>query len=121
MSTTIDVTDVVEKLRTSFVTWATAYVYGLEIAVPGLEWVALPIISDLDRAAIEALLNLLSSSVIMEAFFLNTALRKAGQAQDYLAALAAKSALPATATREEFENAEKAEMAAFRSFVMVTA
>lgn len=117
---TIDITNVVENLRQSFVNWGVAYVYGLEVAVPGLEWVALPVISELDKTAIQAILDLISKSVIMEAFFINTTIRKASQAQDYVSAVDAKNSLPPTATKDEYEAAEKAEMSAFRNFVLIT-
>lgn len=117
---TIDITNVVENLRQSFVNWGVAYVYGLEVAMPGLEWVALPVISELDKTAIQAILDLISKSVIMEAFFINTTIRKASQAQDYVSAVDAKNSLPPTATKDEYEAAEKAEMSAFRNFVLIT-
>lgn len=117
---TIDITNIVEALRSSFVTWATAYIFGLEIATPGLEWMALPVISTLDQAVVKEILTLLTKAAVMEAFFMNTAIRKASQAQDYIDAVNAKINLPSTATFEEFTNAEKAEMDAFRNFVRVT-
>lgn len=88
--------------------------------MPGLEWVALPVISELDKTAIQAILDLISKSVIMEAFFINTTIRKASQAQDYVSAVDAKNSLPPTATKDEYEAAEKAEMSAFRNFVLIT-
>lgn len=120
MENTIDITTVVENMRTSFVAWGVAYVFGLEVAIPGMEWVALPIIAELDKAVVKAILDLLSKSIIMEAFFINTAIRKASQAHDFISAVEARNALPPTASQEEYENAEKNQMAAFRSFVMVT-
>lgn len=116
---TIDITNVVDSLKSTFITWAVAYVYGLEIAVPGLEWVAMPIIADLDKAAIKAIITLLVNSVVMEAFFLNTAIRKASQAQDYVDAITTKKSLPPTASQEEYAKAEAAECLAFRNFVML--
>lgn len=117
---TIDITDIVDNLKSTFVTWAVGYIYGQEIAVPGLEWVALPIISDLDQAALKAILNFLVESVVMEAFFLNTAIRKASQAQDYVDAITFKKSLPPTASQEIYAKAEAAECLAFRNFVMLS-
>jgi hypothetical protein len=117
---TIDITNVVEKMRETFVTWATAYIYGEEIAIPGLEWVALPILSTIDKDVITAILNVLTNSVLMEAFFLNTAIRKASQAQNYVDAINAKNSLPPTASDAEYEKAEQAEMLTFRNFVMLS-
>lgn len=117
---TIDITNVVSSLQSTFVSWAVAYVYGLEIAVPGLEWVALPVISELDEAALKALFNMLAGSAIMVAFFLNTAIRKASQAQDYVDAITTKNNLPPNTSQDDYAKAEQAEMLAFRNFVMLT-
>lgn len=117
---TIDITNVVESLRKSFVEWGVAYVFGLQVALPGMGWLALPIISDLDRAIIRAILNALSLSAVMEAFFLSTAIRKASQAQDYISAVDSKNALPPTATNKEIKDAEEKEMVAFRHLVILS-
>lgn len=119
MSPSIDITNLVENLRSSFVTWATAYIYGLEITVPGLEWVALPGLNIIDKAIITAILNLLTKSAVMEAFFLNTAVKKASQAEDYISAVVAKESLPLDASMEDYANAEAREISAFRTFVML--
>lgn len=117
---TIDITATVSNLQDSFITWGVAYVFGLEIAIPGMQWVADPIISTLDKAAVKAILTFISKSVIMEGFFINTAIRKASQAEDYISAINVKKSLPTTATDQEYANAESKEMLAFRNFVMVT-
>ncbi len=117
---TVDITDVVEAMRSAFVTWGTAYIFGLEIAIPGMGWLALPIIGDLDRALVRALLNLLSKSVVLEAFFLNTAIRKNSQANDFINAVNLKNNLPATATEAEYAYAESLQIAAFRDFVLLS-
>lgn len=117
---TIDITNVISSLKSSFLTWATGYVLAQELMIPGLQWLGLPIISYLNRALTKSVLNLLVNSTIMEAFFLNTAIKKASQAQDYIDTLNIKNNLPPTASNEEFENAEKREMAAFRNLVLLT-
>lgn len=120
-SGTIDITNIVESLRQSFVTWAVAYVYGEELLVPGLGgFVALPIIADVDRAIIKYVIDALSKSGIMLAFFENTAIRKAGQADTYVKSVEAKNNLPTTASDEDYEKLERAEMLAFRNFVAVS-
>jgi hypothetical protein len=117
----IDVTDLVEKARSTFVDWGVAYLFAEEVAVPGLEWVALPIIAELDKAAIRLILDGLSRSAVMQAFFLNTALRKATQANDYLDAVRAKEALADDVADADYERAERAEIKAFAEFVAITA
>lgn len=117
---TIDITDLVEKMRSTFVMWASAYLFGLIILVPGLGWIAFPVISSLVKAAVNWGVTALSKAAVLEAFFLNTSIRKASQAQDYIEALSEKNALPPTASDKEYEDAEKKEMEAFRNFVRVT-
>lgn len=110
----------VEKSRQTFVEWGVLYLYGLEVAIPGMEWVALPIISTIDKAIIRAVLDSISKSMVMGAFFLNTAVRKASEAQDYVDAVNAKNSLPEDVSDEEYEKFERAEMAAFVAFATVT-
>lgn len=117
---TVDISDVVSKLQSTFVTWATAYVFGVEIAIPGLEWVALPIISTIDKDLLKEVFILVANAPVMQAFFLNTAIKKASEAQDYIFAIEAKNNLSSSATKEEILNAEKLEMATFRNFVLLT-
>lgn len=117
---TIDITDLVEKTRSAFVDWAVTTIYAEEIATPGLEWVGLPVVKDIDQAILRAVLDALSKQAIMQAFFMNTTIRKASQAKDFLDALNAKNALPADATKEQYEQAERNQMDAFRRFVVVT-
>lgn len=117
---TIDITDTVESMRQTWVTWAVAFIFAEEAAIPGMEWVALPVISTIDKEILKIILDALSKSAVMLAFFTNTAIRKASQAADYVAALDAKKALPPTATDEEYKNAEKKELVAFRNFVAVS-
>lgn len=117
---TIDITNVVSSLQSSFVTWATNYVFGLEIAIPGMEWIALPGISTIDKAIVKGIINLLATSVVMESFFLNTAIKKASQAQDYVDTVTAKNSLPPTTSEDDYAKAEQLEIIAFRNFVSVT-
>lgn len=117
---TIDITSTVEAMRQSWVSWAVAFIFAEEVAIPGMEWVALPIVADIDKEVLKLILDALSKAAVMEAFFINTAIRKASQAADYVAAIDAKKKLPVNATEEEYKNAEKAEMLAFRNFVMVS-
>lgn len=119
-SDTIDITDLVEKMRESFVTWAVDYGFAAEIATPGLAWVAAPVVEALDKALLRYFLNVITKSAVMQTFFLNTAITKSVQSKDYLAAVQAKTSLPPTCTDEEYDNAEKAEIEAFRHLVLLT-
>lgn len=118
--TVIDLTDLVEKTRSAFVDWAVGFIFAEEIAIPGMEWVALPVISDIDRAIIKAVVDALSKAVVMQAFFLNTAIRKADQAQDFADAANALENLPKDASDATYKAAEAQRALAFRNFVMVT-
>jgi hypothetical protein len=117
---TIDITNVVESLRTAWVSWAVAYVFGLEVAIPGMAWVALPVISNIDRELLKLAFDFVSKSAEMQVFFLNTAVRKASQAKDFTDTVAKKNALPPSATDQEYADAEKAEILAFRNFVSLS-
>lgn len=119
-SGTIDITNVVENLRQVWVSWAVAYVFGLEAAIPGMAWIALPVISDVDKELLKIVFDFVSKSAEMQVFFMNTAIRKASQAKDFTDAVKAKNSLPPTASPQEFADAEKAQILAFRNFVMVT-
>ncbi len=117
---TIDITNLVEQMRQSFVSWAVLYLFGLEASIPGMEWVALPVLSTIDKEILQVILDALSKSGIMMAFFLNTAVKKASQAKDFTDAANALDGLPPTATDEEYENAERNKILAFRNFVMLS-
>ena len=119
-SGTIDLTGVVSSMQSTFVTWANTAVFAGLLTVPGMQWIGLPVVSYIVKAAINAAIAWLAESAMMAAFFLNTAVRKASQAQDYADAVSNKNGLPPTATPEEFKNAEQAEMDAFHRFVLFT-
>ncbi len=85
-----------------------------------MSWVALPVISEIDRAVLKLIFDAFSKAAVMEAFFMNTAIRKASQAQDYVDAIDARKALPAGSTMEDYKIAEQKEMLAFRNFCMVS-
>lgn len=94
--------------------------FGLELSIPGLSWMALPVISSVDREVIKIILNALSESTVMEAFFMNTALRKASEAKDYVEAVKLKNELPEDVSDDEYEKYERKEMDAFINFVSVS-
>lgn len=116
----VDITDLVEKSKSAFVDWAVAFIYGEEIALPGFQWVALPVINEIDKFLIRQIVQSLADSAVMGAFFLNTALKKATQAKDFVEAADALANVPTTATQEEYKRAEQTRMAAFRDFVLLT-
>lgn len=118
---TIDVTNVVEALRVGFVDWATAFVMGEELLIPQLAWLATtPIVSSIDRAVIHGIIDMLSKHAVMQAFFVNSAIKNASQADDFVSAVEKRQALPDTATDQEVNDAEAAQMLAFRNFVLLT-
>lgn len=117
---TLDITDLVETMRSSFVAWAVTYALTAVVAVPGFQWVGLPVVNLFFKAIVRWIANILTKSAVMEAFFLNTAIRKGAQAKDYIEAVKAKNNLPTTASDDEYEKAERAEILAFNNFVRVT-
>lgn len=120
-SGTVDITNLVDSLKSSFITWGDKMAYAELLTVPYAgAFFALPIFSSLAKYGINWVVSFLANSAILAAFFLNTAIRKASQAQDYVDAVTEKNKLPSTATDSEYEHAEQIEMAAFRNFVLVT-
>lgn len=117
---TIDITDLVSKTRSTFVEWAVMYAYGQLILVPGLTWMALPVVKSIVQWFIQIVVNDISNAAVMEGFFLNTAIRKATQADDFVQAVNAKNNLPKDASDDEYNQAERVQMDSFRNFVAVT-
>jgi hypothetical protein len=119
---TIDITNTIEAMRSTWVSWSTTYVQSCITLIPygiGPMLSTWPLRSII-KWGLTLALNTISKSAVMGAFFLNTAIRKASQAQDYVDAINAKNALPPTASDAEYQKAEQAEMATFRNFVMVS-
>ena len=116
---TVDITNVVTTMQSTFVTLALKFLTTAIIATPGMAAVW-PFISWFASPILKWLINKLATWAVLQAFFMNTAIRKNAQALDYVNAVAAKGALPPTATDAEYAAAEKAEMQAFTNFVMVT-
>lgn len=116
----IDITNLVGSMKSTFVTWASGFVFAEIVAVPGLQWLSLPLINVICKALISTIINILALSTVMEAFFLNTSIRKSSQAQDYVDALTAKQNLPPTTSNGDYEKAEQAEIDAFNSFVVLS-
>lgn len=118
---TVDITALVEKLKASWITWATRLVMTAGKAIPYFGAVfAWPIVSTLLEMFLGWAIELLADAFEMQGFFMNTAIRKASQARDYVESVDAKNALPPSVSDEEYERAEQKEMLAFRNFVMVT-
>jgi len=113
----LDLTSVVNALGDTFVRWGGDYLYTQAIATPGLSWLALPVVSTVVRWVLDNALRRLSESTQMQAFFLNTAIRKSGEAQDYWNTVLNKIMIPNAASQEEYEKAEQDEMAAFDRLV----
>lgn len=115
---TIDITNLVGAVKDTWVRWATNLATtAARNAMPFLAW---PVFSQLLDYIVGKIVETIADGIEMQGFFLNTALRKASQARDYVDANTALKALPSTATDEEYENAEKAEMLAFRNFVLLS-
>jgi hypothetical protein len=117
---TVDVTNLVATLQSTFVNWATAYVVAQTIAIPYLSWIAMPFVNYIYKSLVGWLLGILSRSTVMMAFFMNTAIKKASQAQDYLDAVNAKNSLPNTVTQAQYKQYEQNEISAFNSLVSLT-
>lgn len=119
-SDTIDITDLVEQTRSTFVDWGVDYIFALEISAPGMAWLALPVIKDINLYVLRKLLDALTKSAVMQAFFMNTVMRKATQSKDFTDAIEAINKLPGNVTDEEYAKYEAAKLVAFRHFVSLT-
>jgi hypothetical protein len=117
---TVDLTNLVESVRASFVSFAVEFVTQAAASIPYLQWLMLPVIFQAFQASLRWAIDTLSRAAEMRAFFLATALRKRGQAKDFIRAVEAMRALPKTASKEDYANAEKKRMVAFRNFVLLT-
>ncbi len=115
----IDVTLLIEGLALAFKSWAVSYLVAVVAAVPGLSFLAWPIIGPIFAAIVGYLVGKLVETAVMQGFFMHTSIVKAAYAQDFINAVKAKANLPATASPEEFKNAELAQMDAFRRLVVV--
>jgi hypothetical protein len=119
-SGTIDLTETVKLMKETFVKTSVDFIFQAASSTAYTFWLKWPVISTIFKTIVELVVSTLANMLEMEAFFINTAIRKASQAADYVNAVSELKALPETATFEEYENAEKKEMAAFRNFVRVT-
>lgn len=115
---TIDITNLVDVMKSTWIQWATSYVVALAVAAfAPLGW---PILGPIFSFIVGKIVAIIANAIEMESFFINTAVRKASQAVDYINAVNAKNDLPSTATDAEYQAAEQAEMSAFRNFVLIT-
>lgn len=117
---TIDITDAVEKMRSTFVIAASDFLFAWIAAAPGFGWVLYPILKPLTEIVLKKILETLSTWIVMQAFFFNTAMRKSSQAADFVRAVVAKENLPEDVSDEEFEKAQLNEIEAFNRLVRLT-
>lgn len=116
----IDITDLVEQTRSTFVTLAAAYIDGLILAIPGIGGFLLFMYKFLGRPFVNWVLDKLSKWEVMQAFFLNTALRKASQAKDFVDATTHLDTLPEDTSNAVYLAAEKDRADKFKQFVAAT-
>lgn len=117
---TIDITDLVAKITDTAIKVETkAALIGIAAIPYAGKFLLLPVIRIFTEAFVEKIITNLQNGITQQAFFLNTAIRKASQAHDYVDA---KNALEnmKDATDEQYQAAEEREMALFNNFVRVT-
>lgn len=117
---TIDITNLVSTMQSSFVLAAEKFIMASALAVPGIGPVAVWCLNAFGSTVINWVLNKLSTWTIMEAFFVNTAVRKASQAADYQNAVNVKNNLPDTVSDADYAKAEQDEIDHFTNFVKFT-
>lgn len=116
----IDITDLVNSMGVTFEKYAVDFIYLNLIGNAIFAWLAAPGLSYITKEIIKMGVKGFSKSGILIVFFENTALRKAGQAQDYVNAVKKRKFLEGVGTREEFRKAELDEITQFYSLVRVT-
>jgi len=116
---TIDITDTANQLADTFATWATNITMTALAVTPYMGWTAWWGISTIIRAIVHGIMSYLSKTAEMLAFFLNTAIRKASQANDYMTAKTALNNLPPETSNADYEAAERLEMSAFHNLVVL--
>lgn len=117
---TIDITNLVEFIRTTFVSLAKKYIMGLALAIPGVGPFVLWLMNVFLGPLLQWILDKLTTWEVTQAFFINTAIRKASQAADYVDTVNYKNSLPPTVSDEDYAHAEAAEMHSFYNFVVLT-
>jgi hypothetical protein len=115
---TIDITNLVEIMKNTFVKLMSDYV--VQVAVGAFAPLGWPVLGPVFSFIVGKIVGAIANAAEMAAFFTNTAIRKASQAADYIDAVNAKNSLPSWTTDAQYEEAEKAEMQAFRNFVLLT-
>ncbi len=115
----IDITDLVDALKNGFISWAVNALFAWTVSFPFLSWLGLPVVSSIYRLILNALMSALANFAEMQGFFLNTALKKSGQAKDFVDAVKFRQSLPPNVTEEAYAKAEKRQMDAFSALVRV--
>lgn len=123
MLPTIDITDLAEKIRQTTVDFEVGLAMGYLIAPPpaGLGFtflVAFPPAKAVVEFVVRQLCEFLSKGAYRMAFNFNTAVRKASEAHDYVAAVNRKESLPEGCSDEEYAAAEAEEIAEFHRLAM---
>lgn len=116
----IDITNLVTNMQSTFVTVTSNLAFTAITGVPGLSWLRLPILSSILKSSLSWVLGALANDIMLSAFFLNTAITKASQAQSYVDAVNIKNNLPPDATEADYAKAEQNEIASFNNFVILT-
>lgn len=116
---TIDLTETVDYMKSTFVTWAGNYLVTEMLASAALSWLGplAPFVASFIGRITRWIAEKLSNTSVMYAFFLNTAIRKPAQAKDYVKTVAAKNNLSPEVSDEVYKQAELDECAAFDRFV----
>lgn len=115
---TIDLTDLAEKMKESFVLSGHDFLLNLVLA-SGIGAVGAWFVKVLLSPFIKWVLEKLSEWALMQAFFINTAIRKSSQADDYINAINQRKNLT-NASDKEYQRAEENEIEAFNRFVRLS-
>ena len=118
---TIDITNLVSSMTSDFVSIETDLAMTEIALIPSVgPFLVGPVIGVITKFVVEKIISKLANGVRQQAFFFNTAVRKASQAGDYADASNALASLPESTSDADYKAAEEKRAQAFNDFVVLT-
>lgn len=112
---TIDIEDFANRVKKDLVSFFTALIWAnVTIAVP---WLNIPVIRDIVKSLIEAIVLFLATTGGLAAFIINTKVFTTDQAKDYTQAISDLMSLPDDVSDEEWDQAEQKANHAFAQLI----
>lgn len=119
MSDAIDVEDLANMIKQSFVAYTSDVLYAELLSIA--PWVATPVVSFIVKKAIAWAVNILATKAGYVAFIINSRVLTMSQAKDYMDALNKIRSLPDDVPDADWEKAENDANHAFRNLIRFAA